>query len=61
MNEREEVCVCMIYVFRVYCSTCVATHHHEVREVQVLVNATNESEAEEMWINFSICLHAPCL
>ena len=49
MNECEGVC------------RLVAAQHHEVREVQVLVNATNETEAEEMWINFSICLHAPCL
>ena len=49
MNECEGVC------------RLVAAQHHEVREVQVLVGATKEAEAEEMLVYFSICLHVRCL
>ena len=49
MNECEGVC------------RLVAAQHHEVREVQVLVGATKEAEAEEIWITVSICLHARCV
>ena len=60
MSMYERVCmyVCMYVCFR---STCVTTHHHEVREVQVLVGATIEAEAEETWVYLSICLHVQCL
>ena len=41
MNECEGVC------------RLVAAQHHEVREVQVLVGATKEAEAEEMLVYLS--------
>ena len=45
MNECEGVC------------RLVAAQHHEVREVQVLVGATKEAEAEAKLVHLSICLY----
>ena len=57
---KRNVCMCGCLHVGVYC-VCLARRHQDVWEIKDGVNATNESEGEKIWINFSICPHAPCL